>query len=93
MAFSRLMDAANIEVPIVRARTGVRGRTTRERSFHALRHTFNSELANGSVSQELRQKLTGHTSKAMNDVYTSIELGTLRSAVESVPPIPGLRFP
>lgn len=88
MMFSRLMDAARIAAPVVRERSGARGRTTRELSFHSLRHSFNSMLANGSVSQELRQRLTGHTTAAMNDVYTSIELSTLRRAVESLPPIP-----
>jgi integrase len=92
MMFSRLMETAHIDSQIVRERRGTRGRTTRELSFHALRYSFNSQLANGSVSQELRLKLTGHTTEAMNDVYTRIELSTLRSAVDSLPSIPGLRF-
>ena len=77
------MNVARIDSPVVRERTGVRGRTTRELSCHSLRHFFNNQLANGDVSQELRQKLTGHTTKAMNDVYTSLELSTLRRAVDS----------
>jgi integrase len=85
--FVKLMDTARIESPIVRKRTGVRGRTTRELSCHSLRHFFNNQLANGDVSQELRQKLTGHTTKAMNDVYTSLGVSTLRRAVDSVHPI------
>ena len=93
MMFSHLMEKARIEAPIVRQRSGVRGRTTRELSFHALRYSFNSMLANSSVSQELRQRLTGHSSKAMNYIYTSVEISTLRSAVESLPPIPGLQAP
>jgi integrase len=82
--FTKLMDTARIASPVVRERTGARGRTTRELSCHSLRHFFNNQLANGDVSQEFRQKLIGHTSKAMNDVYTSIELSTLRRAVDSV---------
>jgi integrase len=88
--FVKLMDTARIESPIVRKRTGLRGRTTRELSCHSLRHFFNNQLANGDVSSEMRQKLVGHTSKAMNDVYTSIELSTLRRAVDSVPRVPPL---
>jgi len=91
--FTNLMDTARIDSPIVRERSGARGRTTRELSCHSLRHFFNNQLANGDVSQELRQKLTGHTTKAMNDVYTSLEVATLRRAVDSVPSIPGLRVP
>jgi integrase len=58
--FTRLMDTARIDSPVVRERTGKRGRTTRELSCHSMRHFFNNQLANGDVSQELRQKLTGH---------------------------------
>jgi integrase len=82
--FTKLMDEARIDSPVVRARTGIRGRTTRELSCHSLRHFFNNQLANGDVSQELRQKLTGHATKAMNDVYTRLELTTLRRAVDSL---------
>jgi integrase len=85
------MEEARINAPVVRERTGARGRTTRALSFHSLRYAFNSQLANGDVSQELRKRLTGHTTDAMNDVYTRMELSTLRRAVESLPSIPGLR--
>jgi integrase len=34
-----------------------------KRSFHALRHSFTSALANENVSSELRMKLTGHSSE------------------------------
>jgi integrase len=86
--FTRLMETARIDSPVVRERSGARGRTTRELSCHSMRHFFNNQLANGDVSQELRQKLTGHATRAMNDVYTSLELSTLRRAVDSVLPIP-----
>ena len=42
-------------------------------------------MANAGVSQEIRQRLTGHASKAINDRYTHAELATLRKAVDSVP--------
>lgn len=54
-------------------------------SFHSLRKTFNSALHNKGVSQELRKKLTGHKSDAMNDRYTKTELHTLRAAVRKLP--------
>jgi integrase len=86
--FSRLMAAARIDAGLVRERTGNRGRNTHSLSFHSLRYSFNSWLANGDVSQELRRKLTGHTTGVMNDTYTRLELATLRRAVESLPAIP-----
>jgi len=42
-------------------------------------------MANAGVSQEIRQKLTGHTSAEMNKVYTHLELAPLRAAVEKLP--------
>lgn len=61
------------------------GRKLSNLSFHSLRHSFNSALANAGVSQEIRQKLTGHTSAEMNAVYTHHELDPLRAAVEKLP--------
>jgi integrase len=52
-----------------------------------LRHSFNSALVNADVSQEIRQKLTGHASAAMNEVYTHRELEPLRKAIAKLPRI------
>ena len=54
-------------------------------SFHALRASFNSGLHNKGVDQELRRKLTGHKSDAMNDRYTQTEIKTMREAVNKLP--------
>jgi len=54
-------------------------------SFHALRASFNSGLHNKGVDQELRRKLTGHKSDAMNDRYTQTEIQTMRDAVNKLP--------
>lgn len=54
-------------------------------SFHSLRKTFNSELAAEGVSQEVRKKLTGHKSDAVNDRYTETRIATLRDAVKKLP--------
>jgi integrase len=42
-------------------------------SFHALRKSFNSALANAGVDQEMRMSMTGHLSKSVNDTYTKME--------------------
>jgi len=42
-------------------------------------------LANAGVSQEIRQKLTGHATTEMNTIYTHHELAPLRAAVEKLP--------
>ncbi|MFM2295566.1 MAG: hypothetical protein RLZZ350_1979 [Verrucomicrobiota bacterium] len=55
------------------------------RTFHALRHSFTSALANKGVTRELRMKLTGHKTEAEHQKYTHHELATLRDAVEKIP--------
>jgi integrase len=76
------MEKAGVEGKRTRASGG---RTLSSLSFHSLRHSFNSALANAGVSQEIRQKLTGHTSAEMNTIYTHHELAPLRAAVEKLP--------
>lgn len=56
-----------------------------KRTFHALRHSFTSALANAGVSPEFRMKLTGHRSEAIHSGYTHHELKTLREAVGRLP--------
>ncbi len=62
-----------------------KGRKFNKLSFHSLRHTFNSELANAGVSQELRRVLTGHATNTMNDRYSHFERETLKAAVAKLP--------
>jgi len=87
MAFKRIMDRAGIAAGILRERKGDAGRSV-ALSFHSLRHSFNSALANSGVSQELRMKLTGHSSADMNTVYSHHELQTIRTAVQTLPRLP-----
>lgn len=86
MAFSRIMVAAGIEGDIARPRSGL-GRTVRTLTFHSLRHSFNSIMANSGVSQELRQKLTGHASAETNKRYTHHELSQLNAAIATLPSV------
>ena len=86
MAFKRIMERAGIRGRILRERNGA-GRAQSSLSFHSLRHTFNSALANADVAQEIRQKLTGHASAAMNEVYTHRKLEPLSKAIGKIPRI------
>ena len=81
-SFKRIVTKAGIDPMVVRGK-GARNFT--KRTFHSLRHSFNSALANAGVSEEIRMKLTGHSSKAMNVGYTHLEVGTLKSAMTSLP--------
>ncbi len=86
MQFKQIMEKAGIRGRILReGPKGGAGRAQSSLSFHSLRHTFNSALANAGVSQELRQKLTGHKSVSMNDRYTHLQIDALRSEVAKLP--------
>jgi integrase len=80
--FAAIMQKAGIEGKRTEASGG---RTLSSLSFHSLRHSFNSAMANAGVSQEIRQKLTGHASAEMNTRYTHHELEPLRMAVSTIP--------
>jgi integrase len=80
--FAAIMKKARIGGKRIRA-GGVR--TLSILTFHSLRHSFNSAMANAGVSQEVRQKLTGHASAEMNAIYTHHELEPLRTAIAAIP--------
>lgn len=81
-SFKRIMKRAGIDA------LSVQGKGKQQfckLTFHSLRHSFNSALANAGVSQEIRMKLTGHSSFAMNDRYTHHNSKVLQSAIEVMP--------
>jgi len=55
------------------------------RTFHSLRHSFTSALANRNVAPELRMRLTGHKTEGEHRRYTHHEMDTLRAAVNLLP--------
>jgi integrase len=86
------MERAGIDDGVARKKDGKLGRNVSRLSFHSLRHSFNSAMANADVPLEIR-KLTGHASKDMNKHYTHLELATVRRAVESISRFPGKAAP
>lgn len=89
-SFSRLMDRVGIDPGIARQKTGAAGRNVRRLSFHSLRHSFTSNLANAGVPPELRQKLTGHADAKSHAIYTHHEFETIRDALSRLSRLPGL---
>lgn len=79
--FAEIMRKAGIDR---RTTESASGRKFSTRSFHSLRHTANSRLADAGVSQEMRMRLTGHRSEKVNDGYTKMAVETLREAVEKL---------
>jgi integrase len=85
--FKRLMEKAGIRGEILRRGQSAgrsAGRTTTTLSFHSLRHTFVSALANAGVPEELRQELAGHSSREAHKTYTHHEADRLKAAVASI---------
>ncbi len=80
--FNRIVLKAGLD-PMTAQGKGIRKFSAR--TFHSLRHSFNSVMANAGVSDEIRMKLTGHASKKMNERYTHMQLATLKNAVTAMP--------
>lgn len=84
-SFKAIMQKAGVDPQRIEASRGVR--TLSRRTFHAIRHSFTSALANASVPEDLRMKLTGHASVDMHRGYTHHEVETLRAALTKLPSI------
>jgi len=62
-------------------------------SFHSLRHSFNSVMAEAGVTQEIRMRLTGHSSTSMNNRYTHTGNKQLEDAVAVLPSVMTMPVP
>ena len=85
--FKEIMEDAGVGRNVTRRVEDGAARETSARSFHSLRHTFTSMLAKADVSEEVRQKMTGHTESTTHQLYTHLELETLRAGVDKIPNI------
>ena len=84
--FIAIMVAAKVDRHTTRQ--GVQGsRAQHARSFHALRHSLTSTLANADVSEEIRRRIVGHESAAVHSGYTHHERKTLARAVAKMPSV------
>jgi len=84
--FIAIMDAAKIGRKTVREAQKGR-RAQHARSFHALRHSLTSTLANLEVPEEIRRRIVGHESAEVHAGYTHHERETLARAVEKMPSV------
>lgn len=80
--FKRIVIKAGLDLQTVQ---GGGKRKISRRTFHALRHSFTSALANAGVAPEIRMKLTGHKSAVVHRGYTHHELAVLRNELEKLP--------
>jgi integrase len=86
--FARLMTRAGLKTALGEAKSG-KGRRFRSQSFHSLRHSFISRLANAEVGPDVRKELTGHSSSSdeIHRRYTHLDLSLQRKAIDQLPSI------
>jgi integrase len=82
--FADIMKAAGVDQDII---PGKGKRKFSKLSFHSLRHSFNSHMADGGIEQETRMELTGHTSVDTNEIYTHRGIQKLQAAVDVLPSV------
>jgi integrase len=58
------------------------------KSFHSLRHTFVSRLAEKGISPLVIQSMSGHSTMAMTERYSHIGIEAKRKALEGGNPVP-----
>jgi integrase len=79
--FKKIMRKAGLDLQTVK---GAGKQMFSRRTFHSLRHTSNSEMANKGVSAEVRMGVTGHKSAREHQKYTHLEMDTRRAAVNKI---------
>jgi integrase len=84
--FHQIFGRTGIEQRVIRERAKS-GRSVNAFSFHSLRHSFSSLLANAGIAEETRMALTGHTTREVHQRYTHRDLSILRDAVAVLPRI------
>ncbi len=84
--FVEIMKHAEIDRREVRA-AGAGRRAQFARSFHSLRHSLTSSLANLDVNEEIRRRIVGHDSPEVHAKYTHTERETLARALEKLPSV------
>ncbi len=81
-SFGRIVKRAKIDSQRIKGKGKIHfNRLT----FHSLRHSFNTTMAEAGVAQEIRMRLTGHSSLEMNARYTHTSIKPLEEAISKLP--------
>jgi integrase len=84
--FNRILEAAGIDRVELRPKQNTdpdnqsKGRRICGKSFHSLRHTAVSALANAGIPEDVRMRLVGHENVDVNRRYTKQDVEVLRQA-------------
>lgn len=77
--FRRIMEKSGVPREVTEA-----GEIVKRRSFHCLRHSFTSWLAEADIHADVRRKLTGHQSAGIHEIYTHHD-ESLERAIRKLP--------
>lgn len=80
--FSAILDKAGITRTTQNKKDGAKGQKWTNKTYHSLRHTTNSLMANAGISDDVRRKILGHASTAMNARYTHLDVSTTMPALQ-----------
>jgi integrase len=83
-AFRKIMQRAHIAQNLIR-KPNESGRSVYSHSFHSLRHSFSTLLANSGIPEEVRMRLTGHTTRSVHQKYTHHDLEVFQAAIATLP--------
>lgn len=84
--FARLMERAGVAITLGKEKTG-KGRQSKNKGYHSLRHTMISRMANAEISADVRKAMAGHSSDSAHKRYVHLNVETQRAAVRKLPRI------
>ena len=87
LRFSSLVEKAAIKNTLLRpeSKNLARSRRVRGLTYHSLRHSAISALANEGVPEEIRMKISAHSDRVVHAKYTHHEERILRDSVAKLP--------
>jgi integrase len=86
--FKRLMTAAGIQNPVLRAAGGQGGRSVLALSFHSFRHSAASNVFNAAALRDIARRVTAHAAGGAVDRYLHTDLEAIRAATALIPRLP-----
>lgn len=84
--FRKLCERAGIKPSYGELKKG-KGRRFNKLTFHSLRHTFISNLADLEVSPDVRKEMAGHSSDKTHSRYTHLSFVAKEDAIKKVPSV------
>jgi integrase len=60
------------------------GQRVRRKSFHSLRHSSISAMLDAGISEEVRKKISGHSSSAIHGKYSHESWKSMNAAIQSI---------